>query len=481
MGFRVELGGADYTRDTRLGSIHITRPLNARPTARVEIDLPTADLATRVPAENVELVIEHTDLPAGRQRLFGGYVHGPEIELRLGTPVALVRVAAAGYASRLDARRIQGYVRTGENAVVGDIARGLISDYADGEGITTNQVAASDTVRGDVFDYITVAEALSRLADQANCIWCVDAYRDLVFRSRDSLTLSSIALREGSAGNLQTIRQRSDRQHWRNVQTVIGATPQAGQRREDFNGDGATREYPLQYRVDRVIEVSLNGVSQGFTSETDPWSVDIARSVLVHGALETLLTATDELSVLYNYNFPIIVTRENAVSVAAWRSIHHVEQDAALDTMELAEDRAETLLARHDFPTTVIEVTTVPGSVVGLNEGDAVTVDIPSLGDVLERPVIPRPGNVQEAADDQQVTLSWDDPQDNAITGYEIRWSTDAGATWTDWTTIAGSGASTTAHTVTGLTNGTAYTFELRVVVGGRPGPASDRVTATPA
>ena len=479
MGFRVTIGGADYTSSTRVSSIRVNRPLNARPTARVELDLSTADLATRMPAENAELVIEHTDLPAGRQRLFGGYVHSPEVELRLGTPVALVGVPAAGYAVRLDARRIRGYVRTGENAVVGDLVRALIQDHADGEGITTLQVEASDVVKGDVFDYITVAEALTRLADQANCLWCIDPYRDLVFRSRDSLTVSQVVLREGVGGNLQAIRQRSDRQHWRNVETVIGGTPQAGQRREDFLGNSQRREYPLQYRVDRVIEVSVNGVSQGFSTAADPWSVDTARSVLVHAAAETPLAASDELSVLYNYNFPIVVTRENAASVAAWRIIHHVEQDAALDTTELAEDRAETLLARHDFPTTVLVLTTVPGSVAGLNEGDVVSVDIPSLG-VLAPAVVTMLNNLLATAGDQQVTLSWDDPGQSAITGYEVRHSDDDGSTWTDWTPIAGSGASTTEHTVTGLTNGTAYTFEVRVVVGDHKGPASDRVAATP-
>ena len=414
----------------------------------------------------------------GRQRLYGGYVHGPEAELRLGTPVALVRVPAVGYASRLDARRVRGYVRTGENQVVGDVVRTLLQDHADGEGITTNQVDASDLVRGDVFDYITVAEALTRLADQANCIWCVDPYRDLVFRSRDSLTVSSVVLREGADGNLATIRQRSDRQHWRNVQTVIGATPQAGQRREDFRGNDSRREYPLQYRVDRVIEVSVNGVSQGFTEETDPWSVDTERSVLVQDAAETLLAPADELSVLYNYNFPIVVTRENAASVAAWRTIHHVEQDAALDTMELAEDRAETLLARHDFPTTVLEVATVPGSAVGLNEGDVVSVEIPSL---VAPAIVTVPSNLVAVADDGQVTLRWDDPQDGEISGYEVRYSDDGGASWFDWTETTATVVGTQIEAnVTGLTNGTTYTFEVRVLVGARTGPASDDVTAAP-
>ena len=72
------------------------------------------------------------------------------------------------------------------------------------------------------------------------------------------------------------------------------------------------------------------------------------------------------------------------------------------------------------------------------------------------------------APGDGQVTLTWQAPASDGgapITGYEYRQSDDGGTNWQpDWTLIADSDAQTTGHTVTGLTNGTAYTFEVRAV-----------------
>ena len=80
-----------------------------------------------------------------------------------------------------------------------------------------------------------------------------------------------------------------------------------------------------------------------------------------------------------------------------------------------------------------------------------------------------------------QVTLSWPNPNDGTITGYQVQQSTDGGTTWDPaWTAIAGSDKDTTTHTVTGLTNGTAYTFQIRAMQGTVAGAESDTVTATP-
>ncbi len=79
-----------------------------------------------------------------------------------------------------------------------------------------------------------------------------------------------------------------------------------------------------------------------------------------------------------------------------------------------------------------------------------------------------------------EVTLSWTNPNNATITGYEYRQRTSGSSTWGEWTAIASSGATTTSHTVTGLTNYTRYDFQLRAVGLSGDGAASTTESAIP-
>ena len=89
------------------------------------------------------------------------------------------------------------------------------------------------------------------------------------------------------------------------------------------------------------------------------------------------------------------------------------------------------------------------------------------------------PANLQAEAGDTRATLSWDDPQNRDITGYQYRVSAADGTTWDpSWSAVRGSSHTTTSLTVGDLTNGVEHRFEVRALESAlQSGPAVTRAT----
>ena len=85
-----------------------------------------------------------------------------------------------------------------------------------------------------------------------------------------------------------------------------------------------------------------------------------------------------------------------------------------------------------------------------------------------------RPAELKARPGEGAVELTWLPQGDLSVTSYEYKQNSGR------WIAIPGSDAHTVRHTVTGLTNGTPYTFEIRSVNAQGSGDASDAVTATP-
>ncbi len=139
------------------------------------------------------------------------------------------------------------------------------------------------------------------------------------------------------------------------------------------------------------------------------------------------------------------------------------------------------------------DATTVTRAIVNLTNGTEYSFEIRAVAGTLNGAAsetvsaTPRtppaaPAGLTATAGAGAVVLSWTNPSNAAITKYEFRQGTGpvGSVNWGEWTDIASSSASTTTHTVTGLTGGTAYSFQVRAAIGTLIGLPSSIVRATP-
>ncbi len=112
----------------------------------------------------------------------------------------------------------------------------------------------------------------------------------------------------------------------------------------------------------------------------------------------------------------------------------------------------------------------------------ASTANYDAASDTFTLSVNPaRPAGLGATAGNRQVMLSWENPGDNGITRHQIKQWSGGEPTPGTWEDLVGSGAGTTGHTVTDLTNGTGYSFRIRAVAGSLTDAESEVATATPA
>jgi trimeric autotransporter adhesin len=123
-----------------------------------------------------------------------------------------------------------------------------------------------------------------------------------------------------------------------------------------------------------------------------------------------------------------------------------------------------------------IEMVTLTGGQVILGGYYNASIGGVSIGNVAYGPS--PPASVTASPLDGEVALSWTAPWSGTfpLQGYGIQMSSDGGVTWS--TAVANTGDTSTSRTITGLTNGTSYSFKVTAltVLGGATSGASTPV-----
>ena len=190
----------------------------------------------------------------------------------------------------------------------------------------------------------------------------------------------------------------------------------------------------------------------------------------------------------------ITLNRSDATLTVSWNAVDGAANYHALYQADGAGDWLPPITDYQNITATgfTFDVDNNKSYVVGVRAGNSAGwgpwTDSPASGPYTPPTPTPTPtpepeppatpAGLTATPGDGSITLAWDDPGDSTITGYEYNVNHNDTSTgnlsgWSDWTALAGSGAATTSHTFTGLTNGKEYRYHLRAVNGGGHGAAA--------
>lgn len=386
--FRLEIGGLDVSEWAQKNSIRIERTVRQRAQCSFQMQMLLHEVPgtwpRKVPPPYSTLEVFWQTNSGREHKVFGGIVYESPMSIEPGNWVT-IDVRAPSLAARLDHRVIEGYEQTTAGETVAQTLVRLMTAYADGEGISTSGVHGTDTTDPDVYDYITVTEMIDRLADQSNSVWDVTPDGVLRFVPRGALSVEPYTL---TLNNVESLTVDSDLQRHRTRQTVIGARQDEGQERQLFDGDGTTRVFILDHRVQQVIDIQVGGVAQLFGPDSDghPWIVDVdSSSVTVRDGHAAPPAGTDNVSVLYDFRGPVLATRTDSSAAGTYGIIHNVLQDSALGTQEEVDSALDRQLEQHNTPNTTMRIRVLFDAVSDVRVGTIAPIHMPEIGIVNER------------------------------------------------------------------------------------------------
>ncbi len=240
--------------------------------------------------------------------------------------------------------------------------------------------------------------------------------------------------------------------------------------------DGATTKYKVTGLTDNreyTLQVRAFNIG-GYGAESDSVSV-VPNIPGLPGAPQNLTATAGDERVTLNWDAPTSggepdsyqfrQSEDDGVSWSEWTAVPNSDEFTTEHTVEnLTNDQEYSFQIR------------------GVNSGG----DGTESATVKSTPFVPdppgRPSNLTATGGDQEVAMEWDTPDTGgAPERFEYRYKKAGYIDYGDWTPIPDSDGTTTSHTVTGLENGTIYTWEVRGVNRGGDGVSSvDFPTAKP-
>ena len=148
---------------------------------------------------------------------------------------------------------------------------------------------------------------------------------------------------------------------------------------------------------------------------------------------------------LQDFDFPGTVSFKSGVATATITAKADADRNSEDFRIDLAPQGSQ-------YPIVICEPTAVMAP--GFSSGPS---------GVIPSSVPAAPTGLGGVVGDSKVTLSWDNPNNASITGYDLSYS-KVGESWSAWDGIDGATAATTSQPVTNLENGSQHRFRIRAM-----------------
>ena len=236
----------------------------------------------------------------------------------------------------------------------------------------------------------------------------------------------------------------------------------------NWGSTGLWNDLPCTYSTGYLIEFGGRGESVSLSSKTFTQTV-VAKEAVILGDLQSNVTC----SFSGTCAFPLALTNptaKNSSNVDVAGTYEYTSSNTASTTVSASGSGATVTLVSAGS-STITATFTPTNTTLYAGNTKSFTISVSASAPAA-------PTGFAATAGNGSVALSWNSGSNGGspITDYLIEYSTD-GSTWL---TFSDGTSSSTSATVSGLTNGTAYSFRVSAINSVNTGSASSAVSATP-
>ena len=238
-----------------------------------------------------------------------------------------------------------------EDTTAQAIVEYLISNYA--PDFTTNNVDCSREVKSIVFNRLSLADALTKLAKQVGYYWYVDYEKDIHFFAKNDKSAPFELKDDNDSYIYNSLDFKIDGSEIKNKIYLKGGEIVGEQRTEYFTGDGKKKTFSLANKFKDKPTVKVDGVEKNvgvdfLDNEEDFdcfWNFNQK-----YIRFKTAPASGSEIEVSGNPLFPIIVMKQNESSISKYGVREAYFEDENIKSKEEAKQIVSILLEKFSEP-----------------------------------------------------------------------------------------------------------------------------------